>query len=118
MALKYIHFTIIYILIISIISHIPNDSLPESGDSFSNLDKVFHFAEFAVLGSLIQSSIRENYFTNPRAVIFTTIIFGLTIACLDELHQSFIKGRNCSVDDLLFDFLGIMFSFFYFKISF
>jgi VanZ family protein len=44
-----------------------------------------------------------------------TIIFGFTIGCFDELHQNFIQGRHTSIDDLLFDCLGILFSFVNYK---
>ena len=116
--LKYIHFTIFYILFISIISHIPNDNLPESGNSFPNQDKIFHLVEFFILGLLIQFSFYEDKYFNQKAVTFMTIIIGFTIACLDELHQNFIQGRICSIDDLMFDFFGIILSFFNHKTSF
>ena len=112
---KYIHLTIIYILIISLLSHTPNDNLPESDIGFSNIDKVFHFIEFFILGLLIKFSLYEREISSQKVIVFTTIIFGFSLACIDELHQSFIRGRVCSVEDLLFDFLGISVSFFSYK---
>ena len=112
---KYIHLTIIYILIISLLSHTPNDNLPESDIGFSNIDKIFHFVEFFILGLLIKFSLYEREISSQKAIVFTTIIFGFSLACIDELHQSFIRGRVCSVEDLLFDFLGISVSFFSYK---
>ena len=100
------------------LSHIPNDSLPESGNFFSNQDKIFHIVEFFILGLLIQFSFYEEKYYNQKAVTFMTIIIGFSIACLDELHQSFIQGRICSIDDLMFDFIGIVLSFFNYKNSF
>ena len=113
--LKYVHLTIIYILIISLLSHTPNGNLPESDIGFSNIDKIFHFVEFFILGLLIKFSLYEREISSQKAIVFTTIIFGFSLACIDELHQSFIRGRVCSVDDLFFDFLGISFSFFNYK---
>ena len=112
---KYIHLTIIYILIISLLSHTPNDNLPESDIGFSNMDKIFHFVEFFILGLLIKFSLHEREISSQKAIVFTAIIFGFSLACIDELHQSFIRGRVCSVEDLLFDFLGISVSFFSYK---
>ena len=112
---KYIHLTIIYILIISLLSHTPNDNLPQSDIGFSNMDKIFHFVEFFILGLLIKFSLHEREISSQKAIVFTTIIFGFSLACIDELHQSFIRGRVCSVEDLLFDFLGISLSFFNYK---
>jgi VanZ family protein len=112
---KYIHLTIIYILIISLLSHTPNDNLPQSDIGFSNMDKIFHFVEFFILGLLIKFSLYEREISSQKVIVFTTIIFGFSLACIDELHQSFIRGRVCSVEDLLFDFLGISLSFFNYK---
>jgi len=102
----------------SIISHIPNDNLPESSNNFSNQDKIFHLVEFFILGLLIQFTFFEENIFPRKTIIFMTLIFGFSIACFDELHQSFVPGRNCSINDLLFDFLGIMLSFFNYKNSF
>ena len=113
--LQYVHLTIIYILIISMLSHTPNDNLPDSDIGFSNIDKIFHFGEFFILGILIQLSLHEREISSQKAIVFMTIIFGFSIACMDELHQSFIKGRVCSVEALLFDFLGIPLSIFNYR---
>ena len=113
--LKYVHLTIIYFLIISLLSHMPNDNLPDSDIDFSNIDKIFHFIEFFILGLLIKFSLCEREISSQKKIVFTTIIFGFSLACIDELHQSFIRGRVCSVEDLLFDFLGISLSIFNYK---
>ena len=113
--LKYLDVTISYILFISMLSHIPSDGLPESSNSFSNQDKIFHLVEFFILGILIQLSFLERRFRPKNEIIFLTIIFGFSIACIDELHQSFVPGRQCSVIDLYFDFFGIILSFINYK---
>ena len=112
---QYKYGTFIYILLMALISHIPSDKLPESSSSFSNLDKIFHFFEFLILGSLIQLSFLESKNFSNNEIIFMTIIFGFIIGCFDELHQNFIQGRHTSIDDLLFDCLGILFSFVNYK---
>ena len=94
----------------SIISHIPNDSLPDSDISFSAQDKIFHLIEFFALGILLQLSFIERSTFSNREIIFMTVICGFSIACIDELHQSFIDGRHSSIGDLTSDFLGIIFS--------
>ena len=113
--LKYIHVTLIYILFMSIISHIPNDSLPDSDISFSAQDKIFHLIEFLVLGILLQLSFIERSIFSNREIIFMTVICGFSIACIDELHQSFVIGRHSSINDLVFDFLGLLLSFLNYK---
>ena len=113
--LKYLQVTISYILFISIFSHISSDGLPESPNSFSNQDKIFHLIEFFILGILIQLSLLERKFKAKNEIMFLTIIFGFSIACIDELHQSFVPGRHCSINDLYFDFFGIILSFINYK---
>tara|TARA_B100000073_G_scaffold58831_1_gene43734 strand:- start:2272 stop:2631 length:360 start_codon:yes stop_codon:yes gene_type:complete len=113
--LKYLHVTIIYILFISILSHIPSDGLPESSNLHSNQDKIFHLIEFFILGTLIQLSFLERKSKAKNEIIFLTIISGFSIACIDELHQSFVPGRQCSVIDIYFDFFGIILSFINYK---
>ena len=112
---KYLHITICYILFISLLSHIPGNGLPESSNSFSNQDKFFHLIEFFILGFLIQLSFLERKLKAKNETIFLTIIFGFSMACIDELHQSFVQGRQCSIDDLYFDFFGIILSFINYK---
>ena len=113
--LKYLQVTISYILFISILSHISSDGLPDSSNLFSNQDKIFHLIEFFILGILIQLSLLERKFKAKNEIMFLTIIFGFSIACIDELHQSFVPGRHCSINDLYFDFFGIILSFINYK---
>ena len=80
-------------MIISILSHTPNDNLPDSDVGFSNIDKIFHFGDF-FLGILINFSLHEREISSQKAIMFMTIIFGFSIV-YDELHQVF-KGRVCS----------------------
>mgnify|MGYP002883226079 CR=1 FL=1 len=113
--IQYKYCTLMYILFISIISHLPIDSLPESSSSFSNQDKIFHFIEFFILGLLLQLSFLESKKFSTNKIIFMTIIFGFIIACFDELHQNFVQGRQPSIDDLIFDFFGLILSFINYK---
>ena len=85
--IQYLHITIIYVLLISYISHTPASSLPELGSNFSDLDKLFHFLEFFLLGFLIQQSLVERQIKPKSNLLFITLILGFSIACIDELHQ-------------------------------
>ena len=87
--IQYLHITIIYVLLISYISHTPASSLPESGSNFSDLDKLFHFLEFFLLGFLIQQSLVERQIKPKSNLLFNTLILGFSIACIDELHQRY-----------------------------
>ena len=113
--LKYLHFTIVYVLFISVLSHMPNTNISESSHSFTHQDKLFHLVEFFFLGILIQLSFIERKIFSKRAIMFMTLICGFSMACVDELHQSFIDGRHSSINDLVFDFLGLLLSFLNYK---
>tara|TARA_B100000902_G_C26945138_1_gene733007 strand:- start:134 stop:451 length:318 start_codon:yes stop_codon:yes gene_type:complete len=102
-------------MLISYISHVPASSLPESGSNFSYMDKLFHFLEFLLLGFLIQKSLVERQIKPKGNIMFITLILGFLMACIDELHQSMVNGRDSSVQDLVFDFAGIISSLFFFK---
>lgn len=93
----------------------PNEDIPEASSSFSNLDKVFHYAEFFILGLLIQLTLTEKNIFTEKGIYFFTIVLGFSMACIDEFHQSFVEGRHSSVADMLFDFAGILSSLFVFK---
>ena len=95
---------------------LPRRSLAnESLTGRTNASNKYITVEFFILGLLIKFSLYEREISSQKAIVFMTIIFGFSLACIDELHQSFIRGRVCSVDDLLFDFLGISLIFFNYK---
>jgi len=103
--------TIIYIILISLLSHQPADDISEISPSINNLDKFFHFIEFSILGFLMfgSLSLHSNQFDT---ILRLSIKIGILVSCLDEYHQSFIDGRNSSLVDLIFDILGVLFGTF------
>lgn len=71
------------------------------------LDKVIHFAEYALLSVLVARAIRSLAW--PRtwwATWLVTIAVVLICGSLDELYQGTVAGRDSSVFDLLADVLG------------
>ena len=75
----------------------PNEDIPEASSSFSNLDKVFHYAEFFILGLLIQLTLTEKNIFTEKGIYFFTIVLGFSMACIDELHQSFVENHHNSL---------------------
>ena len=110
--------TVFYMFFIFYLSHIPQDNLPEQSSSgIENIDLLFHFVEYSILGYLLFQSISvENLLTiNP---LHGTFVIGILFALSDEYHQSFVPGRHMSLMDIIFDCLGILFgSFFISKVS-
>jgi VanZ family protein len=63
------------------------------------LRKCAHAAEYAILGALLQRAVRRE----PLAVLL-----GSVYAATDELHQSFVTGRQGSALDWLLDTGGVV----------
>ena len=103
--------TVFYMFFIFYLSHIPQDNLPEEALRIKNVDLLFHFLEYSVLGFLLFQSISVDslLITNP---LHGTILIGTLFAISDEYHQSFVPGRHMSTMDMIFDSLGVLFGSF------
>lgn len=84
------------------LSHQP--SLQVVPPLFPHQDKVLHMAEFFLL--FIAIFINRDLYRGPRrsAVLFSA---GFLYALSDEIHQSFVPGRDCSAWDLMADTAGL-----------
>ena len=104
--------TIGYMVLISIVSHLPQDDIPESITSGpDNIDLLFHFAEYSILGFLLFRSITSDELLTFHP-FYGSLLIGISFAILDEVHQSFVPERHMSSIDMLFDSLGILFGTF------
>ncbi len=103
--------TVFYMFFIFYLSHTPQDNLPEEALRIKNVDLLFHFLEYSVLGFLLFQSISVDslLITNP---LHGTILIGTLFAISDEYHQSFVPGRYMSTMDMIFDSLGVLFGSF------
>jgi VanZ family protein len=88
--------------LILIISAIPNQSLPKFG--VENIDKLFHFVEYCILGWLGIKSCS----TIKKSTLFLVIFGGIIFGGMDELWQGFISNRNTSLLDFCADSFGIL----------
>jgi VanZ family protein len=70
---------------------------------FAGQDKLLHAVEFMVLGAMLAFAGRSPLLsgTVSRAVA------GVLWAGLDEIHQSWVPGRDCSTGDFLADCAGL-----------
>ncbi len=73
-----------------------------------------HFAEYAPFGWLTLKA----FMPATTFGIAASIGFSLAYAASDEVHQSFVPGRDMSIMDWLVDAIGILISgyFYYVKI--
>lgn len=93
--------TFSYMLLIFLVSSRRSIDLPHIPAGF---DKVLHLCAYMVLAflfslSLRQSGIRKYVFL---LAILLTSVYGIS----DEIHQSFVPGRDPSFGDLLADAVG------------
>ena len=100
--------TIGYMLLITLLSHVPQEDLPKSD---LDRDYLFHFAEYSILGFLLFRSITSDELLTFHP-FYGSFLIGISFAILDEFHQSFVPGRHMSSTDVLFDSLGIVFGMF------
>jgi VanZ family protein len=78
-------------------------SVPGLGTGLGGWDvglrNIAHAVEFAVLGALLMRALASS----PLA-----IAFGLLYAVSDEVHQSFVRGREGSLIDVAIDAVGVV----------
>jgi VanZ family protein len=78
-------------------------SIPDLGTGLGGWDlalrKIAHAAEYAVLGALLLRAVGREL---PAAAI------GIAYAVTDEIHQTFVPGRQGAPLDVLVDALGVL----------
>ena len=77
-------------------------SIPSLGTGLGTWDlllrKLAHLTEYAVLAFLVRRAVSE----------LPTFLFALGYAVTDELHQSFVRGREGRPRDVAIDAVGIV----------
>ena len=76
-----------------------------SKDAFWNADKAVHFFCFGGLCFWISFACRTKTISRIWIPVFITSFYGF----IDEIHQSFVPGRSCSVFDWIADTSGAIF---------
>jgi len=71
---------------------------------FPNQDKVLHTGMYFLLSisMIVNRDVCRGF--HPLSVMFVS---GVIYAVSDEIHQSFVPGRDCSAGDLLADIVGL-----------
>jgi VanZ family protein len=93
----------IAIFVQSSLSYLPTPDL-----GFDMQDKVAHAAEYAILGFFLRRALvfQKNESIHQYANQLTFSI-GSLYAVSDEIHQSFVPGRNADTGDVIADIVGI-----------
>ena len=93
------------------------ENLPDLNKFILNFDKIAHFIVYFVLGIFLQVFLIINFDLKRKQFYYIFIIaVGFTFALSDEYHQIFVPNRKPDLYDLIFNFLGIIFSIFFIKI--
>ena len=95
---------VIYIGAIFAVSHIPGKHL---NFGFRFWDKAAHFVLYMPVGFLAMGWLRYRAWLPsfwPRLVL--AVVATLAAGVFDELHQSWVPGRDAELDDVIADVLG------------
>lgn len=76
----------------------------------NNFDKSAHIIEYGLMGFLLAFAFQTQ--GKYHAWTKNVIIFGCTLAGIDEFHQYFVPTRSMSIFDFIADFVGILIGFF------
>lgn len=69
-------------------------------------DKLLHLIEYGGLGLILGLALGQYPRIDWRDVLLWSALAGLLYGGSDELHQSFVPGRDAEVGDMLADTLG------------
>jgi len=95
---------LIYCLLIFIQSSYPSiESVPE----LPNIDKVFHFVAYALLGALFLRAFKTSRIkNNVKLMLILSVLLSSLYGISDEIHQYFVPYRDADLMDVLADMLG------------
>jgi VanZ family protein len=86
-----------YMGVIFYLSHQPSVPIPPR---FPHQDKVFHFLAYFLLAMLVAGANQEG---GRKRRFFSAFIVAALYGISDEIHQSFVPGRDASVLDWIAD---------------
>jgi len=81
---------------------------PPPGISYTRAALAGHFALYAALTCLLLIAVGSPRGASPQLTAALLIAIGYALS--DELHQSFVPGRDAALEDLLVDALGVLFA--------
>lgn len=94
------------LLVMGTIFYLSHQSFSDSPPLFPGFDKLAHFTIYGVLGMTIlfaqSEKTRNNALNSGFWVMLVATLYGIS----DEIHQSFVPGRQPDVFDVLADSFG------------
>lgn len=95
-----------WMALIFLLSNTPNLKTPFKYDFV--LRKIAHITEYFILVSLLYRALRGSFKASYKGIFIASAFISFLYAVSDEIHQYFIPGRNCSLEDVLIDTIGIL----------
>lgn len=92
--------TAAYMVLIYSLSSKSDISLPV----ITNFDKLMHMCAYILLSFLFYISLRESGIN--KYIFITAFILTVIYGISDEVHQSFVPGRDSSIGDVIADSTG------------
>ncbi len=92
--------TILYMLLIFYLSSLQR---PIKYELVPGMDKILHLFECAILGCLLAVALKKSQMS---AYFVIAWVIGSFYGVTDEIHQSFVPGRDASFVDIIADCLG------------
>lgn len=86
-----------------LIFYLSSRPVPEAIAPPEGLDKVYHLAEYAVLGALLARAFLG---AGARTAILWAGLLGAAYGLTDEVHQYFVPSRSAEVLDAVADAAG------------
>ncbi|MDN5203583.1 VanZ family protein [Fulvivirgaceae bacterium BMA10] len=109
MFIKYNALTLIWVLLIAILTLTPGNSVPDVGFwYFPHMDKVVHLGIFAVLVFLMIRGLRKqsSFPGIQKRAIGASILISLIYGVLIELIQIFVPFRSFEFEDVIANAVG------------
>jgi VanZ family protein len=72
------------------------------------LRKIAHITEYFIFTFLLHRAFSGSFHMNVFRLFMYPAAFSLLYAISDEIHQYFVLGRCCSIQDVLIDSIGII----------
>jgi len=95
---------ILWAAVIFVVSSSP-DPFPFIPRALLSKDKVIHACVYGLLGAFVRVAL-DGTRLPPRAALALAAALATLYGVSDELHQSFVPGRDTSAGDLLADAVG------------
>ena len=72
------------------------------------LRKIAHIAEYFIFTFFLYRAFSGSSNLKTSRFLMCSVVFSLLYAISDEIHQYFVAGRHCSIQDVLIDSIGIV----------